>query len=166
MFVINGAFIFLKTRRITAISHGLILEVALTTLVANWAIQRVVNQQEFHHAFTRFFHGLRISTNIRRRSVPIRTQVFDLQRLRRSVITRTLLSIYNQDCNATANRPYYCIYPNIFHALLRRLHEYRLIGPVIIDAFFDLVAEVTDETLDGPSRRVAKGTNGVTFDLF
>ena len=51
-------------------------------------------------------------------------------------------------------------------ALLRCLYKDGFIGPVIIYAFFNLVAEVTDKTLDRPSRRVAKGANGMAFDLF
>lgn len=33
---------------ITAVSHALVLEIALATLVANWAVQGVVGQQELH----------------------------------------------------------------------------------------------------------------------
>src|SRR5690606_6877013 len=35
--------------RVAAIAHGLVLQVALAALVADRAIQRVVDQQEFHH---------------------------------------------------------------------------------------------------------------------
>jgi len=57
IFVVHGAFILFETRGIAAIAHGLVLQITLTTLIANRAIQRVINQQEFHHAFARFFDG-------------------------------------------------------------------------------------------------------------
>ena len=50
--------------------------------------------------------------------------------------------------------------------LLRRLNKGRLVGPVIINPLFNFMTEVTDEALDGPSRRVAEGANCVAFDLF
>jgi hypothetical protein len=42
---------FLVARGGTAVADGQILQLALAALVADRAIQRVVDQQEFHHAF-------------------------------------------------------------------------------------------------------------------
>ncbi|RUO95633.1 hypothetical protein BC936DRAFT_143572 [Jimgerdemannia flammicorona] len=36
-----------------AIAYGLILQVALAALVANWAVEGMVGEQEFHHALAR-----------------------------------------------------------------------------------------------------------------
>ena len=41
----------LIARRIDAEGHGLVLQVAFAALVADRAIERMVDQQEFHHAF-------------------------------------------------------------------------------------------------------------------
>ena len=43
-----------KAAAIAAKSHGLILEIAFTTLVADWAIQGVINQEKFHDTFASF----------------------------------------------------------------------------------------------------------------
>src|SRR5690606_35752558 len=45
--------------------------------------------------------------------------------------------------------------------LLRRLLHGR---PATVDARFDLVAEMADQALDGPSGGVAQGADGVPFD--
>lgn len=42
-----------KPPSVTAISHALILQVALATLVADGTIQRMICQQELHHTFSR-----------------------------------------------------------------------------------------------------------------
>jgi hypothetical protein len=49
----NDAFVFLKTRGAAAVTDRQILQLALATLVADRAIQRVIDQQELHHAFLR-----------------------------------------------------------------------------------------------------------------
>ena len=45
----NHPFLFLIARRRAAIPHRQILQLALATLIANGAIQRVVDQQKLHH---------------------------------------------------------------------------------------------------------------------
>ena len=40
-----------KARALAAFAHCLVLQGAFAALVTNWAIQRVVDEQEFHHAF-------------------------------------------------------------------------------------------------------------------
>jgi hypothetical protein len=49
------AFFFDKTRFAWPVSHCLVLEGALSALVAYRAIQRMVNQKEFEDAFLRSF---------------------------------------------------------------------------------------------------------------
>ena len=46
----HDAFFFVVARRTAAVTHGDILQLAFTTLVADRAIQGMVDQQEFHHA--------------------------------------------------------------------------------------------------------------------
>jgi hypothetical protein len=50
VFVLDSALAgyLMETRPIRAVSHGLILEVAFTTLVTNWTVERVVGKEEFH----------------------------------------------------------------------------------------------------------------------
>jgi len=45
---------FGEAARVDAIAHRLILQVALAALIADRAVQGMVDQQEFHHAFARF----------------------------------------------------------------------------------------------------------------
>ncbi len=54
--VLHRALVLGKARVIHAIAHGLVLQVALAALVADRAIQRMVDQQEFHHAAARVAH--------------------------------------------------------------------------------------------------------------
>ena len=45
--------------RVDAIGHRLVLQVAFAALVADRAIERMVDEQEFHHAFARLLHHRR-----------------------------------------------------------------------------------------------------------
>ena len=47
-------FFFVARTRFT-VSNGQILQLTFTALVANWAVQRMVDQQELHHALLRLF---------------------------------------------------------------------------------------------------------------
>ena len=49
----DHAFVFGKARHVTAIFQCQVLQFAFTTLVTDRAIQRVVDQQEFHHPLLR-----------------------------------------------------------------------------------------------------------------
>ncbi len=64
--IINRALGFFVTAGGNAIGHCLILQIAFATLIANRAIQRVVDQHEFHHAFAGLFHHRRIGFHHRR----------------------------------------------------------------------------------------------------
>jgi len=47
----HGALVFLIARAAAAIGNRLILQIALAALIADWAIERVVDEQELHHPF-------------------------------------------------------------------------------------------------------------------
>ena len=50
IFVLDRALVLAVARGVDAIGHRLILQVALAALIADRAIERMVDQQEFHHA--------------------------------------------------------------------------------------------------------------------
>ena len=50
--VLDRPLVLLEPRPVEAVSHSLILKIALATLVADRAIQRVIDQQKFHDALT------------------------------------------------------------------------------------------------------------------
>ena len=55
--VFDRALIFHITAAVHAVTDGLVLQIALAALIANRAIQRMVNQQQFHNALAHFFDG-------------------------------------------------------------------------------------------------------------
>ncbi len=75
IFVLDRALVFLEARVVDAISHGLVLQIALAALIADRAIQRMVDQQEFHHAFARLAHHRRLGVEDLRRAVLVRRQI-------------------------------------------------------------------------------------------
>ena len=46
----NHTFFFFVTRPAAAITHRQVLQLTLSALVTNWAIERVIDQQKLHHA--------------------------------------------------------------------------------------------------------------------
>ncbi len=67
--VINRALVLGVARSGAAIAHRLVLQVALAALVADRAIERVVDQQKFHHAIPRLDGAGRLGRNLVRRAV-------------------------------------------------------------------------------------------------
>ncbi len=61
--VLHRALVLGIARMVHAIAHGLILQVALAALIADRTIQRVIDQQEFHHAAPRLAHHRRVSVH-------------------------------------------------------------------------------------------------------
>ena len=55
IFLGYGALILVIPARAATIEHRLVLQVAFAALIANRAIERVVDEQKFHHPFTRLF---------------------------------------------------------------------------------------------------------------
>ena len=66
IFVLDRALVLGKAAGIDAVAHRLVLQVALAALIADRAIQRMVDQQEFHHAFARLLHHRRARRDFRR----------------------------------------------------------------------------------------------------
>jgi hypothetical protein len=52
VFIFNGSFVFMESGFLVSVDSGNVLKVALTALVANGAVERVVGEQEFHDATT------------------------------------------------------------------------------------------------------------------
>ena len=53
IFVVDRALVLVVAREAAAIGHRLVLQVALAALVADRAIERVVDEQELHHPLAR-----------------------------------------------------------------------------------------------------------------
>src|SRR5690606_359796 len=73
--VFDGALVLVESRGINAEGHGLVLQVALAALVADRAIQRVVDEQELHHPFAGLLHHWRIGEHLWQLAVGARAQV-------------------------------------------------------------------------------------------
>ena len=69
IFVLDRALVVLEAAGVEAVGHGLILQIAFAALVADRAIERVIDQQEFHHAFARLLHRRRVGDDGGRRAV-------------------------------------------------------------------------------------------------
>ena len=80
--VFGRALGFAVAAEIDAVSHGLILQIAFAALIADRAIQRVVDQQEFHHAFAGLADHRAVGANFAGRAIGPRTQILDLHRAR------------------------------------------------------------------------------------
>ena len=65
-------------REIDAVGHRLILKITLTALIADRAIQRVVDQEELHHPLSGFFYHRRVGFHNRRLAFGTRPQVAHL----------------------------------------------------------------------------------------
>ena len=75
IFVLDRALILGVARGVHAIGHGLVLQVAFAALVADRAVERMIDQQEFHHAFARLFHHRRARVEDLGRAVFVGRQV-------------------------------------------------------------------------------------------
>ena len=78
--IVAGAFGFAVAREIDAIGHRLILQVAFAALVADRAIQRMVDQQEFHDPFAGLLDHGAVGLDHRRRAFRPGAQILDLHR--------------------------------------------------------------------------------------
>ena len=76
IFVLDRALVLREAAAVDAVGHGLVLQVALAALVADRAVERMVDQQELHHAFARLLHHRRArGEDLRRLAVRPGTQV-------------------------------------------------------------------------------------------
>src|SRR6185295_16576509 len=73
--VLDSALVLGEAAGVDAIAHRLVLQVALAALVADRAIQRMVDQQEFHHAFARLLHHRRPRRDLRRLALGSRAAI-------------------------------------------------------------------------------------------
>ena len=93
-----------ETRKIDAISHGLILQITLTALIADRAIKRMVDQQELHHTLTGFLNHRGIRFDHRRLAFWARTQITDLHRARRGGLGWTTHDLHKTHPAVAGNR--------------------------------------------------------------
>ena len=75
VFIFDGALVFHEAVVGFAIGHGLVLQIAFAALIANRAIQRVVDKQEFHDAFAGLLHLRGAGENFRRFAIGSGTQI-------------------------------------------------------------------------------------------
>ena len=75
IFVLDRALVLLVAAGIDAVGHRLVLQVALAALVADRAVERMVDQQELHHAFARLLHHRRAGADDLGRAVAVGRQV-------------------------------------------------------------------------------------------
>src|SRR5262249_39547389 len=73
--VLDGALVLLETRGIDAISHCLILQIAFAALVADRTIERVIDEQELHHAFAGLADHRRPGLDLRELALRSRTAI-------------------------------------------------------------------------------------------
>ena len=71
---------FAEPAEIDAVRHRLILQVTLAGLIADRAIQRMVDQQKFHHTLAGASDHGRVGSDQRRLSFRARAQILDLHR--------------------------------------------------------------------------------------
>src|SRR5581483_10156771 len=73
--VLDRALVLAKAAGIDAIGHRLVLQVAFAALIADRAIERMIDQQEFHDAFARLAHHGRAGLDLGRLAVRSGTAV-------------------------------------------------------------------------------------------
>ena len=74
IFVLDGALIVGEAAGVEAVGHGLVLQIAFAALVADRAVERMIDQQEFEHALARLLHRRRVGDDGRRRAVAARPE--------------------------------------------------------------------------------------------
>ena len=67
--VFDRALVLVIAAGIDAVGHRLVLKIAFAALVADRAVERMVDQQELHHAFARLAHHRRLGVDDRRFAV-------------------------------------------------------------------------------------------------
>src|ERR1700733_2058326 len=77
IFVFNRTFVLAVAAAVHAIGHGLVLQIAFTALVADRAVERMIDQQKLHHAFTRLAHHRRAGREHFGRAILVRRQILD-----------------------------------------------------------------------------------------
>src|SRR5262249_47539265 len=75
IFVLDRALVLGEAAGVDAIAHRLVLQVAFAALVADRAVERMVDQQELHHPFARLLHHRRTRGDLRRLAFGTRTAI-------------------------------------------------------------------------------------------
>ena len=65
----HGALVLVVARRVDPVGHRLVLQVALAALVADRAVEGVVDEEELHHPFARLADRRRLGQDLRRLAV-------------------------------------------------------------------------------------------------
>jgi hypothetical protein len=73
--VFDRALVLVIAAGVDAVGHRLVLQVAFAALVADRAVERMVDQQEFHHAFAGLAHHRRLGVDDRRLAVRARAAI-------------------------------------------------------------------------------------------
>ena len=131
--IIGRALWLAEAAEIHAVSHGLVLQIALAALIADRTIQRVVDQQEFHHPFPGLFDHGRVGFHNRWLPFGTRAQVAHLHRTRGRRLGRSA-DHFDQAHAAVARdgQPFVIAKPGHFDArLLTGLDQGH--GPVYFD---------------------------------
>ncbi len=69
VFVLDRPLVLVEPAAVDAVGHRLVLQVALAALVADRAVERVVDEQELHHPLAGAPHHLRAGDDLRRLAV-------------------------------------------------------------------------------------------------
>src|SRR5262245_4080176 len=77
IFVLDRAFVVGEAAGVEAIGHGLVLQVAFATLVADRAVERVIDEQKFEHALARLLHRGRVGDDGGWRAVAAWPEIVD-----------------------------------------------------------------------------------------
>ena len=75
IFVLDRALVLAEAALIDAVGHGLVLQIAFAALIADRAIERMIDQQKLHHAFARLAHHRRARAHLRRFTLRARPAV-------------------------------------------------------------------------------------------
>ena len=77
IFVLDRALVVLEAAGVEAVGHGLVLQIAFAALVADRAVERMIDEQEFEHAFARLLHRLGVGDDGGRRAVARGPEIVD-----------------------------------------------------------------------------------------
>ena len=88
IFVFDGALVLGEPGRVGAIAHRLILQIAFAALVADRAVERMVDEQELHHALARLARHRRIGEDDRRLAVRAGAEILHRHRAGRGRLRR------------------------------------------------------------------------------
>ena len=171
----HDALRFVVARGDAAIAHREVLQLAFAALVADRAVERMVDQQELHHALLRLDRLLRVGAHLhafgdRRRAGRQRLgRLLDLRPGTCGNWPRSTASCDSRNaecrCRACSPRPSPCCPFGTSHRPCRRFRcsssaalRRHVTAPstLVLDVMLELVAEMPDEALHRQRRRVAQ----------